>query len=67
MTAKIKAIVSGVLLALMLSLSACTLGEAMLGAGAAGLGGYVIGRERSGAYERRYERCDHYRYHTVCR
>jgi hypothetical protein len=49
----------------MLTLTGCTIGEALLGAGAAGLGGYIVGHENR-APERRYEHCHHYGHHTEC-
>jgi len=46
-------------------LQSCTLTEALVGAGAAGTAGYLIGRENNPP-ERRYSHCDHYRHHTRC-
>jgi hypothetical protein len=56
-----------ILLIMMLALSGCTVGEAVLGAGAAGLGGYIIGRENQPRQEYRHRRyCEERRGYTRC-
>ncbi len=55
------------LLIIMMALSGCTVGEAVLGAGAAGLGGYLLGREdRPRTEYRRYQRCEQHGNHVHC-
>ncbi len=60
-----KPTIYAVMLAVMLSLTGCTVGEALLGAGAAGLGGYIIGRDGT-RDTRHYRECRHYGNHTTC-
>ena len=60
-------LVHAILLAVLLATSSCTLEQAVIGAGAAGVGGYLLGRESQPRHEyRHYNRCEHRGNHATC-
>lgn len=61
-----KAIAYGMLLAIWLSVAGCTVGEALLGAGAAGLGGYLLGEHSGDHRPTRYYRCEEGKHYDRC-
>lgn len=51
---------------LLIVLPGCTVGEALLGAGAAGLGGYLLGEHSENNHPTRYYHCERGPHYDRC-